>query len=117
MVRKSPSASRSSQEPAMAKASLDIAKKDAFERRMLDVINHAALALMTSLGHRTGLFDAMAEMPMATSGQIAERTSLSERYVREWLGAMVTAGVVEHEPQDQTYRLPAEHAAVLTRAA
>jgi 2-polyprenyl-3-methyl-5-hydroxy-6-metoxy-1,4-benzoquinol methylase len=96
---------------------LDTAKKDAFEQRMLDMLNHAALALMTSLGHRTGLFDAMAEMPPATSRQIAERTSLAERYVREWLGAMVTSGVVEHDPKSQTYLLPAEHAAVLTRGA
>ncbi len=57
----------------MPASAFDTAKKDAFERRMLDVLNHAALALMTSLGHRTGLFDAMAQMPPATSQQIAER--------------------------------------------
>jgi 2-polyprenyl-3-methyl-5-hydroxy-6-metoxy-1,4-benzoquinol methylase len=98
-------------------SALDTAKKDAFERKLLDMFNHAGLALMTSLGHRTGLFDAMADMPAATSQQIADRTNLSERYVREWLGAMVTAGVVEHQPGNNTYRLPAEHAALLTRAA
>jgi hypothetical protein len=101
----------------MPSPSLDQAKKDAFERKMLDVFNHAGLALMTSLGHRTGLFDAMAALPPATSQHIAERTGLAERYVREWLGAMVTSGVVEHEPVAGTYRLPAEHAALLTRAA
>jgi SAM-dependent methyltransferase len=101
----------------MATHSLDTAKKEAFERRMLGVLNDAALALMTSLGHRTGLFDALAQMPPATSRQIAERTGLSERYVREWLGAMVTAGVIEDEPAGQTYRLPPEHAALLTRSA
>ncbi len=37
--------------------------------------------------------------------------------MREWLGAMVTGGVIEHDPAGQTYRLPAEHAALLTRAA
>jgi 2-polyprenyl-3-methyl-5-hydroxy-6-metoxy-1,4-benzoquinol methylase len=36
--------------------------------------------------------------------------------VREWLGAMVTARVVEVDPDTSTYRLPAEHAAFLTRA-
>jgi 2-polyprenyl-3-methyl-5-hydroxy-6-metoxy-1,4-benzoquinol methylase len=96
---------------------LDAAKKDAFERKMLDMLNHAGLALMTSLGHRAGLFDAMAGMPAAASRQIAERTKLSERYVREWLGAMVTAGVVEHQSSGDLYRLPPEHAGMLTRTA
>ncbi|HEY8599829.1 MAG TPA: class I SAM-dependent methyltransferase, partial [Thermomicrobiales bacterium] len=40
-----------------------------------------------------------------------------ERYVREWLGALVTAGVVEVDPASTRYRLPDEHAAFLTRAA
>jgi 2-polyprenyl-3-methyl-5-hydroxy-6-metoxy-1,4-benzoquinol methylase len=53
----------------------------------------------------------------ATPAAVAKRAGLSERYVREWLGAMTTAGVVEHDPAAGTFALPAEHAAVLTRAA
>ena len=49
--------------------------------------------------------------------EIADRTGLYERYVREWLGAMVTSGVVEYDPKPRTFRLPAEHASLLTRAA
>ena len=37
--------------------------------------------------------------------------------MREWLGAMVTAGVVNVDPQSVRYQLPPEHAASLTRAA
>ena len=83
----------------------------------MGALNAGALCLMTSVGHRTGLFDAMAEMPPATSAQIASGAGLNERYVREWLGAMLTAGVVEHDPDAGTYSLPPEHAARLTRAA
>lgn len=101
----------------MATQALDKAKTDAFGERMIDVLNCSALALMTSIGHRTGLFDTMNAMPPASSQQIAERAGLSERYVREWLGAMVTGGVVEHDPQAGTYWLPPEHAAWLTRRA
>ena len=72
---------------------------------------------MTSLGHRVGLFDAMADMPAAGSQAIAARSGLNERYVREWLGAMVSSGVVDYDPRDGTYALPPEHAAFLTRAA
>jgi ubiquinone/menaquinone biosynthesis C-methylase UbiE len=72
---------------------------------------------MISIGHRSGLLDAMQQMEFATSAQIAERAKLNERYVREWLGAMVTGGVVEYLPESQSYHLPAEHAAFLTRKA
>lgn len=101
----------------MCAATFDQAKAEAFGERMLAVLNHAGVALMTSLGHRTGLFDTMDGMPPATTHEIAAAAGLNERYVREWLGTMVTAGIVEFDPAAQTYRLPAEHAASLTRAA
>jgi 2-polyprenyl-3-methyl-5-hydroxy-6-metoxy-1,4-benzoquinol methylase len=88
-----------------------------FAQKLVDVLNHAGVALMVSLGHRTGLFDAMGSLLPATSHQIASRAGLNERYVREWLGAMVTGGIVEHYPENQTYNLPTERAAFLTRAA
>jgi 2-polyprenyl-3-methyl-5-hydroxy-6-metoxy-1,4-benzoquinol methylase len=84
---------------------------------MADMLNHAALALMTSIGHRTGLFDVMSRMSPATSEQIARQSGLNERYVREWLGAMVSGGIVEYDPQEASYHLPAEHAGWLTRDA
>lgn len=90
---------------------------EAFAERMIGVLNDGAIALMTSIGHRTGLFDTLAIIPPATSHQIAEAAGLQERYVREWLGAMVVSQVVEYTPQTHTYHLPAEHAAFLTRAA
>src|SRR5262245_18604632 len=95
----------------------DSTKTEAFGRKMADMLNHAALALMTSIGHRTGLFDVLSRMPPSTSEQIAREAGLIERYVREWLGAMVSGGIVEYEPRGASYRLPAEHAAWLTRAA
>ena len=88
-----------------------------FAERMLRTMNEAALALMVSVGHRTGLFDAMAGMPAATSAGIASAAGLDERYVREWLAVMTTGRIVEHDSAAGTYRLPAEHAAWLTREA
>ncbi len=63
------------------------------------------------------LFDVLRTLPPATSEEIATHAGLQERYVREWLGAMVTAGVVEVDPTSNRFVLPAEHAALLTRAA
>jgi len=88
-----------------------------FAERMLGTMNEAAVALMVSVGHRTGLFDVMAGMPAATSAEIASKAALDERYVREWLAAMTTGRIVEHDGAAGTYVLPAEHAAWLTRAA
>jgi len=96
---------------------LDQGKAEAFAGRIVGVLNEGALAIMTSIGHRTGLFDAMSGLPPSTSEQIASAAGLNERYVREWLGAMVVGRVVEHDPEGATYRLPPEHAAWLTRAA
>ncbi|MCE0488312.1 class I SAM-dependent methyltransferase [Ornithinimicrobium sediminis] len=87
-----------------------------FAGELLGALSAGSTALMTSVGHRTGLFDAMAGLPPSTSAQVAATAGLHERYVREWLGAMTTARVVVHDPTDDTYRLPEEHAAVLTRA-
>jgi len=101
----------------MAMQELDQGRAEAFAERMLGALNEGALTLMTSIGHRTGLFDAMAGLPPSTSEQIAAAAGLNERYVREWLGAMVVSGVVENEPADGTYSLPLEHAAWLTMAA
>jgi len=95
----------------------DQAKAEAFAERMLAIVNDGALALMTSIGHRTGLFDTLATLPAATSTEISQAAGLNERYVREWLAAMVTGGIVDYEPATRTYRLPPEHAAWLTRAA
>jgi SAM-dependent methyltransferase len=92
----------------------DAEKADAFAGTVLSALNHGALCLMTSIGHRTGLFDAMAGLPPSTSAEIAAAAALHERYVREWLGAMVTSGVVEVDPRSGRYALPAEHAAWLT---
>lgn len=98
-------------------ANIDEQRLDAFGQELLDTANASAKALMISIGHRTGLFDAMAHAGPLTVPALADRTSLSERYVREWLGAMTCARIVEHDADAMTYRLPDEHAALLTRAA
>lgn len=95
----------------------DPTKAEAFAGRLLGALNNGALCLMVSVGHRTGLFDVMRTSPPATSEEIADLAGLHERYVREWLGAMVTARVVEVEPTTRRFSLPAEHAAFLTRTA
>lgn len=87
-----------------------------FARTLLGTINGAATALMLSIGHRTGLFEALTRGP-ATSAELAARADLDERYVREWLGAMVTAGIVALDIESRRHSLPADHAMFLGRDA
>ena len=98
-------------------AELDSAKLEAFGTRMLDMLNGAAAALMMSVGHRVGLFDTMAGMPAATASEIAGSAGLDERYVREWLGAVSCAGIVEYDAVRDLFSLPPEHAAMTVRKA
>jgi 2-polyprenyl-3-methyl-5-hydroxy-6-metoxy-1,4-benzoquinol methylase len=98
-------------------AKFDNTRAEAFAGKMLDILNGGTISLMISMGHQTHLFDIMSKLPPSTSEEIATAAKLNERYVREWLGAMVTANIVEYDPSEQKYRLPAEHAAFLTREA
>ncbi|MFD3748516.1 class I SAM-dependent methyltransferase [Nocardia sp. NPDC058633] len=98
-------------------AAVDQAEVEAFAEKLVGVLDQASTALMLSMGHQVGLFDTMAACPGATSVELAEAAGLDERYVREWLGAVTTAAVVDYDPATATYTLPPAHAASLTRAA
>lgn len=96
---------------------IEAVKSESFAENLLQMLNHGALTVMISIGHRTGLFDTMSKLPAATSEQISEVAGLNERYVREWLGAMTTGKIIYCDPESKTYSLPDEHAAFLTRQA
>src|SRR5262249_48666791 len=84
-----------------------------FARKLFGHYTRGMLTTMVRIGHKTGLFDAIAKGP-ATSQGIADRAGLAERYVREWLGAMVTGGIIQYDPASTTFTLPPEHAVCLT---
>jgi 2-polyprenyl-3-methyl-5-hydroxy-6-metoxy-1,4-benzoquinol methylase len=88
-----------------------------FAGRIASTVDSASLAILLSIGHQTRLFDTLADLPPCTSHQIADAAGLNERYVREWLGGVVSGRVVDYDAATQTYSLPAHRAAVLTRAA
>lgn len=96
---------------------IDTQKSEAFADRLIKTLNEGALSVMISIGHRTGLFDVMSQLPPSTSEEIARAAGLNERYVREWLGAMLTGFVVDYNPETKKYHLPQEHASFLTRKA
>src|SRR5262245_26981167 len=96
------------------KPGIDSGKAEAFAERLLRALNDGALCLMIAVGHRVGLFDVMRELPPSTADEVAHHAGLNERYVREWLGAMVTGRVVGVDSETNRFSLPHEHAAFLT---
>lgn len=91
---------------------IDQEKLDRFvESAMLD-IKGGMVMLMANLGDRLGLFRALAEAP-ATSAELAERTALQERYVREWASCMACSGYIEHDATSDRFAISPEQAEVL----
>jgi hypothetical protein len=84
----------------------DQSKSDKFAEKMMTILNYGALNFMISIGYRTGLFDVMGRLTLSTPEAIAKKANLNERYVREWLGAMFTGGIVEHDHEKNTYLFP-----------
>ena len=72
------------------------AKREAFTRKMTDILNGGALNLAMGLGYRLGLFETLDALATpARCGTIAAQAGLDARYVKEWLGVMVCGGIVE----------------------
>ncbi len=95
---------------------MDKERAKAFTKTMLGLLNGGSLALMCSIGHRTRLFDTMAGAAPSTSSEIAAAAGLDERYVREWLAAMASGGILDYDASDETFVLPVEHQTLVTRA-
>jgi SAM-dependent methyltransferase len=84
-----------------------------FTGRVLADTAAAATVVLAALGDRAGLFKNLAEHGPGTSGELASRTGLSERYVREWLAGMFAAGYLTYDDALGSYALPAEHVPAL----
>jgi len=90
-----------------------------FSEKMIHILNAGALNLAMGIGYQTGLFDVMDQMTSpAGLPDIAAKSDLSERYILEWMGVMVSEGIVEIS-KDATgtdlFYLPTEHGDLLTQ--
>ncbi|XP_071946839.1 S-adenosylmethionine-dependent methyltransferase Rv2258c-like [Antedon mediterranea] len=95
--------------PGLEKENIEL-----FGFRMGQTVNSGFLLLSIAMGRETGLFDALANFTEPkTSKEIAEATGLKERYIREWLGAMVTGQIVESNETSTRFLLPPHRAAFL----
>ncbi len=91
---------------------VDKTKLDAFMEKMIGDMGAATSAALVLLGHRLGLYKALASGGPATSAELAERTATTERYVREWLAAQAAAGYVDLDAPNERFSMTPEQAAV-----
>jgi 2-polyprenyl-3-methyl-5-hydroxy-6-metoxy-1,4-benzoquinol methylase len=92
--------------------SIDQAKTEAFVGKVLTDVTSTVTTVMASIGDRLGLFKHLASSP-ATSVELAKRAHIDERYAREWLSEMASAGYLVYDPTSQLFTLPSEHVPVL----
>jgi SAM-dependent methyltransferase len=92
---------------------IDTAKLDALVARAIGDISASYGGVMLSLGHRLGLYKAMAGAGPLNSQELASRASCAERYVREWLNSQVAGGYLAYHAVSDTYELTPEQALVL----
>jgi Rv2258c-like winged HTH domain len=86
---------------------IDNEKLQQFMGRILSDFGGAASAVLVYIGDKLGLYKAMSDFGKPiTSQKLANLTSTSDRYIREWLANQAAGGYVIYDPATQTYTLP-----------
>jgi SAM-dependent methyltransferase len=95
---------------AAAAHTLDPAAVEHFLHQVVGDLGAGLSAVLIQIGGRLGLYQAMGDSQPVSSSELADRTGLAERYVREWLHNQAAAGWVRYNPVTSEFTLPAEHA-------
>jgi SAM-dependent methyltransferase len=85
--------------------------------RLLGAMTGAATTAMVAVGDQLGLYRALADGGSATDDELAARTGMAARYLKEWLSQQAAAGFLAYTEDDGRYALSAEAAAVLAHEA
>ncbi len=91
---------------------VDMDKLHLFVGKILGDLGGAFSVPTVRIGFRLGLFDALHTGGPATATELASRTGLAERYVREWTMAQAASGFVEFDPASGTFSMSPEQAMV-----
>ena len=92
---------------------VDETKLNDFLGQFVQDLGATVHAGMVVLGHRLGLYRAMAGAGPLSPAELAERTGTAERYVQEWLAAQAAAGYVAYDAASGRFSLPEEQAFAL----
>jgi SAM-dependent methyltransferase len=92
---------------------IDGEKLEQFVFRAVDEVGATLNAALVVMGDKLGLYKALAGAGPLTPVELARRSGVAERYVREWLNAQAAGGYVEYDGATGTYTLPPEQAVAL----
>jgi SAM-dependent methyltransferase len=92
---------------------VDGEKLEQFVFRAVDEVGATLNAALVVMGDKLGLYRALSGAGPLTPVELARRTGVAERYVREWLNAQAAGGYVEYDGTTGTYTLPPEQAVAL----
>lgn len=88
----------------------DPQKLDALVGRLVGDVGASVTGALIVLGDQLGLYKAMADGEPVTAGELAERTGVKERYVREWLSAQAAADYIQYDDATDRFSLSPEQA-------
>ena len=97
----------------MSATGIDERKLEAFMNKAVGDMGAVISAPLMTIGERLGLYRSMAGAGPLTSAEVAERTDVAERSVREWLANQAAGGYVTYDADSDRYTLPDEHALAL----
>ena len=92
---------------------VDMGRAIELTRRVANDFGAAHAIALGYVGDRLGIFQALAHDGPMTSDQLAVRTRLNERYVREWAAAMAASGYIDYTAADETFHLTPEQSLVM----
>jgi 2-polyprenyl-3-methyl-5-hydroxy-6-metoxy-1,4-benzoquinol methylase len=93
--------------------SFDEAKLEAFMGQAVTDVGAAMNGVLVMIGNELGLWQGMAGAGPISAADLAERTGVRERYVREWLAAQAASGYVTYHAEEEKFELPPEQAMAL----
>ncbi|MFZ5891783.1 MAG: class I SAM-dependent methyltransferase [Myxococcota bacterium] len=94
-------------------SAVDTATLNSLVTRAITDISAAYGGVLISVGHKLGLYKALAGAGPLSSKELARRATCAERYVREWLNAQAAGGYVAYHAVSDTYELTPEQALLL----
>jgi SAM-dependent methyltransferase len=95
-------------------AAIDQDKLNALLGKFVGDLGAAALGPAILTGEQLGLYKALSAAGKATSEELAKKTGIRERYLREWLAAQAASGYVEYEPKTKRFWMTPEQQLALT---
>jgi SAM-dependent methyltransferase len=93
---------------------MNMQKAEELAFRVMNDYGGAFLMALGYIGDRLGLFKSLEASGPVTSIELATATGLNDRYVLEWLKAMVAAEYIEFDPETGRYFMTPDQAAVLS---